>query len=128
MERLPLDRVVVADGVEVRDPVAHPSYRRRADGAARPIYQLCEEPMRVEEGAGENRVVSPKMELDIATFLQAMHAAFGQPRTPLVRPVLKARPARAAKPFLFVEGSQEDPEVRPRRGCDGAGCGLRPGA
>ena len=107
-ERLPLNRVVARDEdpvlqvLEPRDPVAYPTYKRRMEGAAHPIYQLGEEPMRVEISEEDRKVVSPKMELDIATFLQAVHAAFPSPRDPLVTPVLKARPAKAARPFLYV--------------------------
>ncbi len=97
---------IVRMELEARDPVAHPVYKARVDGAAHPIYQLCEEPMKVTASEAQP-VVSPKMELDISAFLEALHSAFPHPRDPLVRPVLRARPSRAARPFLYRARPEE---------------------
>ena len=99
--------VAHASGLAPRDPVAHPRFRPRLAGAAQKIYQLCEEaspaPVQVRE-----QPVSKTMEVDIAAFVEAVSAAYPQPRDPDVRPVLKARPNQAARPFVYLPGAPDE--------------------
>ncbi len=95
-------------GVMPRDPVAHPKLRPRLEGAAKPLF-LCEEPA----PAFESRGPISKTEVDIAAFVEVVTAAYPQPRDPDVRPVLKARPKEATRPFVYLPGApeEESPEM-----------------
>ena len=50
--------------------------------------------------------LSEKTELDIRAFVDAVAAAFPKPRDPQMARVIRARPKRAARPFLYVAGEQ----------------------
>jgi hypothetical protein len=91
-----------------RDPVAHPKLKPRLEGAAKPLF-LCEEP----KPAYESRGPISKTEVDIAAFVEAVSAAYPQPRDPDVRPVIQARPKAAAHPFVYLPGSPEESAVDP---------------
>ena len=96
--------VAHARGLMPRDPVARPTLKPRLKGAAKPIF-LCEEPP--ARAVLEPKEPISKTEVDIATFVEAVTAAYPQPRDPDVRPVLQARPKGAALPFVFLPGEPE---------------------
>ena len=88
------------------DPVARPAYQTRAEGAAHPIYQFSEEPLQVKPVERTVAALSKKTELDIRAFVDAVAAAFPKARDPQMARVLRPRPKRAARPFLYVAEEQ----------------------
>ncbi len=82
-----------------QDPLARPSYPRRPERAVRVGLQLCEEHTPL---VGQIQAAN-KPELDMTAFVQAVEAAFPEPRDPVGRPILPPRPERAARPFLLFE-------------------------
>ncbi len=88
------------------DPVAHPAYQTRPQGVAHPIYQFGEEPLQMKPIERTGAPLSEKTELDIRAFVDAVAAAFPKPRDPQMARVIRARPKRAARPFLYVAGEQ----------------------
>ena len=110
---------------EPRDPVAHPSYKTRAEGAAHPVYQFCEEPPAAKAAERAELPISKQTEVDIATFLEAVASAFPRPRDPLMPRVLRARPKKAARPFLYVAEEAMVPEVSEPEAAGEAGDELK---
>ena len=98
------------------DPVAHPAHPTCAEGTAHPISKFSAEPLREKPVERSVPALSRKTELDIRALVDAVEAAFPKPRDPQMARVLRARPTRAARPFLYVAEEQgpgsEPPAMR----------------